>query len=219
MVSVRVLAAGVLLSLAGAALAHADCIDEELADKLAFKRERRGRVPRDFVKAQRHEISLMGGYFVSDMFSATWMVGGSYAYHMTEETAIEAAFWFTHSNADVVRAVEDGRAVTLKDDFAAARFGSALLLWYPFHGKLQLGGSIVHFDVYLDAGAGVVDSPTSRGVVGIGGLGFKFFAGKAVAFRVDIRDNVYRQELLDQGFIVNDLALTTGVSLYLPLGF
>jgi outer membrane beta-barrel protein len=217
MVPLRLLAVLALVGLASAA--RAECIDQELAEKASYKRRRRGRIPRDFVKAQRHEISLMGGYFVSDLFSATWMVGGAYAYHMTEDTAIEAAFWFTHQNADVVRAVEDGRAVTLKDDFAAAMFGSALLLWYPFHGKLQLGGSVIHFDVHLDAGAGVVDSATSRGVMGIGGLGFKFFAGKAIAFRIDIRDNVYRQELLDQGFIVNDLALTTGISLYLPLGF
>ena len=84
---------------------------------------------------------------------------------------------------------------------------------------MQLGGSIIHFDIHLDGGVGVVNSPTSRGVVGIGGVGFKFFAGKAFAVRIDFRDHVYRQELLSEAFIVNDLAVTTGISLYLPLGF
>jgi outer membrane beta-barrel protein len=225
--SLRLLALALAALAAAETVARADepvrpsgeCIDQDLADKLAFKRNRRGRVPRDFVKAQRHELSLVGGYFVSDLFSATYILGGSYTYHMTEETAIEGGFFLTHSNADIVRAVEDGRATTLKDDFASATFASALLLWYPLHGKLQLGGAIIHFDIHLDAGAGVVNSPTSRGVIGIGGLGFKFYGGKAFAWRIDIRDNVYRQELLDEGYIVNDLQITTGVSLFLPLGF
>jgi outer membrane beta-barrel protein len=200
-------------------LARAECVDEELAEKAAYKRERRGRVPRDFVKAQRHELSILGGYYVSDLYSATYVLGGSYTYHMTEDTAVEAAGWWTHARADIVRAVEDGRATTIRDDNAQMLFFSSLLLWYPFHGKLQLGGGEVHFDVHLDAGVGVVDSPTSRGVAGVGGLGFKFFGGSALAFRVDLRDNVYQQELLDQKFLVNDLAVTAGLSLFLPLGF
>jgi outer membrane beta-barrel protein len=197
----------------------AECIDQELAEKASFKRKRRGRVPRDFVKAQRHELSAQGGYFVSDLYSATYIVGGSYTYHMTEDTAVEASGWYTHAKADVIRAIEDGRAVTLRDTFATTTFFGASLLWYPFHGKLQLGGSVIHFDLHLNAGAGVVDSPTSRGVTGIGGLGIKLYGGSAFAFRIDLRDLVYKQELLMESYIVNDLSLTAGLSIFLPFGF
>ncbi len=37
------------------------CIDQEIADRLALKRKRRGAVDRLFVKAHRHEISIGGG--------------------------------------------------------------------------------------------------------------------------------------------------------------
>jgi outer membrane beta-barrel protein len=214
--AIRLLA---LLALLAPVAARAECIDEELAAKEELKRERRGRVPRDFVKAQRHEISASGGYFVSDLFAATYVVGGSYTYHMTEDTAVEASGWYTHIDADIVRSIEDGRATTLRDTYAPMSYFASTLLLYPFHGKLQLGGAVVHFDVHLDLGVGVVSSPTSRGVAGIGGLGFKLFAGKAVAFRFDLRDLVYQQELLDEKFIVNDLTFTAGLSLFLPLGF
>jgi outer membrane beta-barrel protein len=199
--------------------ARAECIDQDLAEKASFKRKRRGRVPRDFVKAQRHEISASGGYFVSDLYSSTYILGGSYTYHMTEDTAVEASGWYTHNKADVVRAIEDGRATTLRDTYARTTFFAASLLWYPFHGKLQLGGSVIHFDLHLNAGVGVVDSPTSRGVTGIGGIGIKLFGGSAFAFRIDLRDLVYKQELLMETFIVNDLSLTAGVSIFLPFGF
>lgn len=216
----RLAAIVALAALAAAQLpARGDCVDEDLAEKSAYKRHRRGRVPRDFVKAGRHEIAAQGGYFVSDLYSSTWIAGGSYTYHMTEETAVEASAFVTHAAADVVRAVEDGRAVTLRDDYARTLFFASTLLWYPFHGKLQLGGSVIHFDLHLDAGVGVVDSPTSRGVTGVGGLGIKLYGGSAFAFRIDVHDLVYQQELLMETFIVNDLSLTAGVAVFLPFGF
>jgi outer membrane beta-barrel protein len=215
LVSVAALAAVLASSLP----ARAECVDEELAEKAAYKRKRRGRVPRDFVKAERHEVAVQGGYFVSDLYSATYILGGSYTYHMTEDTAVEASGWFTHAKADVVRAIEDGRATTLRDDYARTLFFASTLVWYPFHGKLQLGGSVIHFDLHLDAGVGVVDSPTSRGVTGVGGLGIKLYGGSAFAFRIDVRDLVYQQELLMEKFIVNDLSLTAGLSVFLPFGF
>ncbi len=193
------------------------CIDKEIADRLAVKRKRRGAVNRLFVKQARHELSAVGGYYISDLYSGTYVVGGSYTYHMTESTGVEFGMQMTHENADTIVSIEDGRAQVLDNDFARVlSFESALILT-PIYGKLRLGGTIVHFDIHVDLGVGVVDSQTSRGAAGIGGMGLKLFLGKAWAFRIDFRDHVFRQELLDERFIVNDLAITSGFSLFLPL--
>jgi outer membrane beta-barrel protein len=218
------LAAAAALSVPAVAAAEvtgdrAVCVDQQLADKLAVKRKRRGQDPRDFVKAQRHELSTIGGYYVSDLFSGTYVVGGSYTFHMTEEAAVEASFLYTHADAELVRALEGGRAEVVEDVFAPITFISSVLVWSPLHGKLRAGGSIVHFDIHLDLGVGVVDSQTSRGAAGVAGIGFKLFAGKAIAFRIDARDHVYRQELLEERFLVNDFSVTAGLSVFLPFGF
>jgi outer membrane beta-barrel protein len=84
------------------------------------------------------------------------------------------------------------------------------------YGKLRLGGSIVHFDLHADLGVGVIDSATSRGASGVLGFGMKLFAGNAVAFRIDARNRTFRQELLDERFLVNDTAITAGLSLFFP---
>jgi outer membrane beta-barrel protein len=193
------------------------CIDQEIADRLAVKRKRRKVVDRLFVKQARHELSLIGGYYVSDLFSSTYAVGGSYTYHMTENTAVELNASITHADAELVRALEGERDTVVDDDFAQVRFLESLLLWTPVYGKLRLGGSVSRFDIHLDAGVGVVDSQTSRGAAGVGGVGFKLFIGRALAVRVDARDHIFRQELLDERFLVNDLSLTLGLSLFLPL--
>ncbi len=192
------------------------CIDQEIAEKLAVKRRRRGAVDRLFVKQSRHELTAGGGYYASDLFSGTWVAGGAYTYHMTDQTAVEFGGGVTHANADVIRAIEDQRGEVLADDFARVLYAESMLLWSPVYGKLRLGGSIAHFDVHLDLGVGVVDSLTSRGAMGVAGLGIKVFAGQAVAFRLDARNRVFRQELLDERFLVNDAAVTLGFSVFLP---
>lgn len=192
------------------------CIDQEIADRLAVKRKRRGAVDRLFIKQARHELTVSGGYHVSDLFSSTYGLGAAYTYHMTEHTAVELSYLYTHSNADIIDAIEGERGDVIDQEFARVQFFESLLRWSPVYAKLRLGGQIMRFDVHLDAGVGVVESPTSRGVVGVGGLGMQLFVGKAFAVRLDARDHVYRQELLSEGFIVNDLSLTLGVSMFLP---
>ena len=192
------------------------CIDQEIADRLAIKRKRRGAVDRLFVKAHRHEITVAAGYYDSDLLSGTYIVGGSYTYHMTDETAVEFAGWFTHANADIIRALEDNRGVVLTDTYARILFAESLLEWSPVYGKLRFGGSVVHFDLHADAGVGVVDSSTSRGAAGVLGFGIKLFMGQAWAFRIDARNRTFRQDLLDERFLVNDAAITAGLSVFLP---
>jgi outer membrane beta-barrel protein len=192
------------------------CIDQEIADRLAIKRKRRGAVDRLFVKQHRHELSFGGGYYASDLLSATYILGGSYTYHMTDQTAVEFAGWWTHANADLIRSIEDKRGVVLSETYARMLFAESLLVWSPVYGKLRLGGSIVHFDLHADLGVGVIDSKTSRGAAGVVGFGIKLFAGQAVAFRIDARNRTFRQELLDERFLVNDSAITASVSVFLP---
>jgi len=192
------------------------CIDQEIADRLAIKRKRRGAVDRLFVKQGRHEISLGGGYYNSDLLSGTYVAVASYTYHMTDETAVEFSGAFTHANADVIRALEDKRGQVLTDTYDRMYFAESLLNWSPIYGKLRLGGSIVHFDLHADVGVGVIDSKTSRGASGVVGFGMRLFMGQAWAIRLDARNRTFRQELLDERFLVNDTSVTASLSLFLP---
>jgi outer membrane beta-barrel protein len=196
--------------------ATAMCIDQEIADRLAIKRKRRGAVDRLYVKQGRHEISAGGGYYASDLLSGTYILAGSYTYHMTDETAVEFAGSYTHANADIVRALEDQRGTVIAETYERVLFVESMLEWSPVYGKLRLGGSIVHFDLHADIGVGVVDSRTSRGAAGVLGFGMKLFVSQALAFRIDARNRTFRQELLDERFLVNDSAVTASLSLFLP---
>src|SRR5689334_19182517 len=91
----------VLPTLAAAALllasgpANAQCVDEELKQELVGGRHYRGVQERLFTKAFRHELSPMGGWYAADLYSSSYIVGGAYTFHFSEDLGLEASFQLT----------------------------------------------------------------------------------------------------------------------------
>jgi outer membrane beta-barrel protein len=191
------------------------CIDENVKADLFAKRKQRTSRERLFQQANRHELTLQGGYYVSDLFDGTYTFGGAYTYHMTEDLGVEASMAYTRLTSSGGPELERTFSVLAGKPRTELYF-DADLVWVPAHAKMRLGGSITHFDLYLALGGGLVDSVISQNIAGNGGFGLKFFLGHIFAIRFDVRDHVYRQQLLSQVMVVNDLTTTIGVSMYVP---
>jgi outer membrane beta-barrel protein len=191
------------------------CIDENIKADLFAKRKQRTSRERLFQQANRHELTLQGGYYVSDLFDGTYTFGGAYTYHMTEDLGVEASAAYTRLTSSGGPELERTFSVLAGKPRTELYF-DADLIWVPAHAKMRLGGSITHFDLYLALGGGLVDSVLSQDIAGNGGFGLKFFLGHIFAIRFDVRDHVYRQQLLSQVMVVNDLTTTVGLSMYVP---
>jgi len=215
---VKTVAGGLALLLAATA-ARADepgsCVDPNIKADLDAKRRRRSVKERLVQKTNRHELGVRGGQYVSDLFDATSVLGAFYAYHLTEDFSVEASGAWTRVTSTGEPELERVFSV-LGDPNRRALLFFANLEWAPLHAKMQAGASLVHFDVYTTVGAGVVDSVLSSGVAGDGGLGFMVFLGRAMALRFEVRDHLYRQQLLTRKLVVNDVAATVGLSVLLP---
>ena len=192
------------------------CIDENVKADLFAKRKQRTSRERLFQQTNRHELTVQGGYYVSDLFDGTYTVGGAYTYHMIEDLGVEASAGYTRLTSSGGPELERTFAVLQGKPRRQLTF-DADLVWAPAHAKMRLGGGITHFDLYLAAGAGVVDSVLSQDIAGNAGFGLKFFGRRWIAVRLDIRDHVYRQQLLSQVMWVNDLTATVGLSFFLPV--
>jgi outer membrane beta-barrel protein len=207
------------------------CIDEDVKADLFAKRKQRTSRDRLFQQTNRHELTLRFGYYASDTFDGVGLarygsingfgitgpgIGAfAYSYHMTEDFAVEATAAITELTSNGGPELERTFAVLEGKPRRQLMF-DADLVYSLTHAKMRFGGSITHFDFYLVAGGGVVDSVVSSGIAGNGGFGLKFFLGRAFAFRLDVRDHIFRQQLLSESFIVNDVTATIGVSLFLP---
>ncbi|MDX2020107.1 MAG: outer membrane beta-barrel domain-containing protein [Deltaproteobacteria bacterium] len=191
------------------------CVDETLKADLDAKRRRRFVKTRLYQKTNRHEITLKGGYYVSDVFDGSPVMGAAYTYHLTENFAVEAGGAYTKIASRSGIELERNFSVLEGKSRDSLLFATNLVVT-PIYAKLQMGGEVARFDIQLTAGAGVVDSPVSSGVAGNAGIGFIFWTGRVMAVRFDFRDYVYRQQLLAERVWVNDLSATLGVSMFLP---
>ncbi|HEY7955479.1 MAG TPA: outer membrane beta-barrel domain-containing protein [Polyangia bacterium] len=199
--------------------ARADCVDEAQKEALIAAKRGRRLDQRDFVVSGRHELTLFGGYYVSDLLDGTFEVGAAYTYHLTDDIGVEASFGYSQVRSSVAQKLEQDRGVTVlpKEDRVYLVFTD--LVWAPIHGKLSaFAGTILHFDIYGSAGVGVIDNATSFGAAGQLGVGGRILLGKSWALRLDVRDHLYRQQVLQVNQYVQDFALTLGVSVFLPTG-
>lgn len=196
---------------------ESQCVDESIRDELNARRKYRGVQKRAFQKAGRHELSVNGGLYAADLLSSSYLVGGAYTFHFTEDLALEASFGYARADSKLVRIVQN------ETSFTALRLQTPIfiyeghLLWSIAYGKLRwFGSGISRFDLNLAFGGGVTDNQSARGLTGSFGLGLKLFFGEWFAVRVDVRDQLLQQELLGHAQLVNNLAATLGFSVFFP---
>jgi outer membrane beta-barrel protein len=209
-----------LLCSVWAGSAQAQCIDEAIRDELNARRQYRGVQERLFQKERRHEISALGGVYAADLTSSSYLVGGAYTYHLTEDFGLEASFGYTRSRSELVTIIEDRLATDLVRDDVPVFLYQGHLLWTLAYGKLRWFGSrISRFDFNLALGGGITDNRSARGLTGSAGVGLKFYPTSYLAVRIDLRDQLLSQELMGESRLVNNLCATLGVSMFLPFGF
>jgi outer membrane beta-barrel protein len=199
--------------------AAAQCVDEELKQELVGGRHYRGVQERLFTKAFRHELSGMGGYYASDLYSSSWLLGGAYTFHFSEDLGLEASVAFTRFRSDVTDAYErrypQVQVLDRTDKPGRLYFGH--LVWSFAYGKVRwMGGGITRFDFNFAFGAGVTDDSTGRGLTGSFGFGTKWYFGKWFAIRLDVRDRILKQALVGEEKLVNDISITIGPSIFFP---
>ncbi|HEY6877260.1 MAG TPA: outer membrane beta-barrel domain-containing protein [Polyangiales bacterium] len=192
-------------------------IDEAIRDELNARRKYRGVQERVFQKALRHELSAFGGGYMADLTSSSYLAGGAYTFHISEDLALEGYFGYTRQRAELVRIAERRFATDLIREDARVFVYGGHLLWNLAYGKLRwFHARVSRFDFYLALGGGITDNSAARTLTFSGGFGLKFYPTSWFAVRLDVRDQVLNQELLGESRIVNNLLTSLGVSVFLP---
>jgi outer membrane beta-barrel protein len=209
------------LAMAVPKTASAQCVDEELKEELVGGRHYRGVQDRLFTKAFRHEFSAIGGLYGGDLYSSSWVAGGAYTFHFSEDLGLEGSFELTRFRTAVTDSYErrypQVQVEERTDRPGRLYFGH--LVWSFAYGKLRwMGGGITHFDFNLALGAGVTDDSTAQGLTGSFGFGSKLYFGKWFALRFDVRDHILKESLIGEEHLVNDILVTGGASIFFPFG-
>ena len=196
-----------------------NCVDEELKGDLVGGRHYRGVQPRLFTKSFRHELSALGGWLAGDANDGAPWYGGAYTFHFSEELGLEASVGFSRARAKLAdtlqRRFPQPIEVYRNDRRVIQYLGH--LMWSLAYGKMRwMGGAISRFDFHLALGGGVADDEVSRGLVGSFGIGSKIYLTSWLALRLELRDQISSQKILDDRRIVNDLLFFGGLSVFFP---
>ncbi|HKE20711.1 MAG TPA: outer membrane beta-barrel domain-containing protein [Kofleriaceae bacterium] len=194
------------------------CLDQSIVDQLGQSLRPRGVQKRDFLKRGHVELVARGGMFAGDLISSSYLYGGAVAFFVTEDLGVEASLDATYVKLDLDRPIS---RITGDDRFASGHGFLALgnLLWSPIHGKMKMGGGIVHADVLVAAGGGRLFHDSAQGYAFDGGALLDLFVTRWMTIRFDLRDVVLLQEAVGETRLTNNLTVTGGLGLWVPTGW
>ncbi len=196
-----------------------NCVDEVLRDDLVGGRHYRGVQPRLFTKSFRHELSILGGWLAADANDGAPWYGGSYTFHFSEDLGLELAVGFSRARARLADTIQRRfpQPIEVYRNDRAVRQYLGTVLWSLAYGKMRwMGGAISRFDFHLALGGGVTEDELSRGLLGSVGLGSKIYFTSWLALRLELRDQLSSQKVLDETRMVNDLLFFGGLSVFFP---
>lgn len=202
-----------------------------LAPSAAFAKASEGPVvrPQLYTAGNKFEISLVAGYVSNDPYYRIIAPGASIAYHFNDRSAIEVhAAVNLHSEKQLYSQV---RQQVGRDPDIVSRpqfFVTGNYMWAPIYGKINAFGEVVlHYDLYVLAGLGVVMDEIETGSAGVPdrtiatkvfpatdfAIGQHFFFSKRVAARVEIRPYIFWEQINNKWDPNGDVQILGGLSL------
>ncbi len=182
-----------------------------------------------FLKRGRFEIAPILALSINDAFYQKVGGGLRLAYSLQDSFAIAArGSYYTPLRTDNVR---EGKQAFQSQLLTSQLYGQAMLdgVWSPVYGKASfLADAIVHFDLYLSAGFGLVWSATSEPPRNEGphpaaelGGGVRFYPREWMAFELGLMATFYPDQpilsvpaTMQTVFVAN-----VGVSFFFPMSY
>jgi outer membrane beta-barrel protein len=182
-----------------------------------------------FLKRHRFELGVIAPATVNDAFYEKLGVGGKLGYNLEDSFGVQLrGAWFTQLRSSHVR---EG-AQAFQSQLLQSRVNGQLMLdgvWSPVYGKVAwLGSSIIHFDGYLLAGAGVVwsatsDAPRSEGphVAADVGAGLRFYPKSWLSLDAGFIGTFYPDQpsTTAPSTVQKVLAVQLGFTIFFPFTF
>jgi outer membrane beta-barrel protein len=198
-----------------------------------------------FLKRGRFEFSPSASVSIKDAFFTKYMFGATAAYHFSDNFSLGLRFGYAipivAGSAQICTVDATGTQRTCRNPTMAELSGQAPgqlnmqagldLNWAPIYGKISLTAeTFLHFDMYAILGPAAVlyTGPNAAAIGGEGkftvganiGIGFRIFATRWFAFRTELRDLSYFEQVrTNRTAWRNQFMFDLGFSLFLPTNF
>jgi outer membrane beta-barrel protein len=157
------------------------------------------------------EVGLFGGIYSTQNFGSSPAWGGRLAYHITEDFFVELNAGTTRVSDEAFRRILPGGIFT--DDTETLVYSNINVGMNVLPGEVFIGRNhAMPSQVYVVAGGGTTRFNGQRMQTFDFGVGVKVFLSDSWALRVDMRDNIFKLDLLGKSDMTHNVELNAGVS-------
>lgn len=157
------------------------------------------------------EVGLFGGIYSTQNFGSSPAWGGRLAYHITEDFFIELNAGTTRVSDEAFRRILPGGIFT--DDTETLVYSNVNVGMNVLPGEVFIGRNYaMPSQVYIVAGGGTTRFNGQRMQTFDFGVGVKVFLSDSWALRVDMRDNIFKLDLLGKSDMTHNVELNAGLS-------
>jgi len=170
------------------------------------------------IRAMRVELTPTFGYTVNETMREYMQAAATLRFHITDEWSVGINYGhYFSSNQDLVDELQ-GEYAIFPERNSIQWFAGGDVGWSPIYGKFVLFETgIVHWDLFLTAGAGVTKTLAPDPVVtATAGLGARFYMTQWLTLTVELKDHIYPETFKAGTKIMNNLVVHSGLSIFFP---
>lgn len=187
--------------------------DLELEPLVVREPERR-EVKVDQIDTEDFEVGGYGGVLDVQDFGTNAVYGVRAAYHVTEDFFLEAAYGRSKLGETSFEKLS-GNVALLTDDQRDFSYYNLSVGYNIFPGEAFIGKSwAFRGGLYLIGGAGSSDFAGDNRFTVNGGVGYRLAATDWLMLRIDIRDYVFKSDLLGSDETLNNIEFTGGLTVF-----
>lgn len=203
----------VLLALFSVNLSAQNNSDNPVLDTIVTPDLERRTITEDQLDSEDWEIGIYTGVFSIEDFGSNSVVGLRFAYHMTEDFAIELNYGLTEAKESSIEVLGGGIQL-LSDDQREYSYYNISVLYNIFQGEVFFGSNTAYntgFYILL-GGGNTTFNENDYFTYSIGG-GLRFYFNDWIALHATAKDHIFKNDIIEEKF-TNNLEYTLGLSIY-----
>lgn len=211
LLAVTLLTLGVLFPAASALAAQPEDLELE---PLAVREPQRREVDVDAIDSEDWEVGVYGGVMSVEDFGSNPVAGVRVAYHVTEGLFVEGTYGRTTLGKTSFERLSGGAQI-LTDDERDMTYYDVSVGYNLFPGEAFVAGRwAFKGSLYLLAGAGSTKFGGDDRFTVSGGVGYRLIATDWLALHLDVRDHVFRSDLLGTNDVRQNIEITGGLTVF-----
>lgn len=166
------------------------------------------------IDAEDFEIGAYAGVMSVEDFGTNMVTGIRLAYHVTETTFFEVAYGMTDTQETSYERLS-GAAKLLTDDERKLTYYNLSIGYNLLPGETFIGRNhAFNSALYVIAGAGSTDFGGDKRFTTNFGAGYRFLATDWLAIHADVRDHVFKNDILGTDKTSHNIELNGGLTFF-----